>query len=265
MIKLNDGSLIPNNGFGAMIYDDKTTQKAVEQALTAGYRMIDTARTYGTETGVGLAIQNSPIERKDIFLTSKLWPNQRTNYDDVIKQLHESLQALKQDYLDLYLIHEPYGQISEEWRALEDLQKAGLVKSIGVSNFNQKQLEQLLQTAQVKPAVNQIESHPFFNQNQLVEYDQKMGITTQAWASLAEGKHNIFRHPVLSQIAQAHHRSIAQIVLRWDIQRGLIPLTKSEKITRLQENQAIFDFELSDQEIEQINRLDTGVSLYPSY
>lgn len=265
MLKLNDNYLIPNSGFGAMIYDDVATKKAVSQALMSGYRLIDTAKAYGTQKGVGQAINQSPVDRSDIFLTSKLWPDQSTNYDTVVKQFRESLQELDQEYLDLYLIHEPYGDISGEWRALEDLQEAGLIKSIGVSNFNQTQLDKLLQTAKVKPAINQIESHPFYNQNSLVEYDQKLGITTQAWASLGEGKQNIFHNQVLKSIADNHQKTVAQVVLRWDVQRGLIPLTKSEKIARLQENQAIFDFELNSGEIEQINQLDTGVSLYPGY
>lgn len=264
-IKLNDGYLIPQNGFGAMIYDDRTTEKSVSQALENGYRLIDTARTYGTEAAVGRAINRSQVAREKIFLTTKLWPNTQTDYAATIKQFHESLATLKQDYINLYLIHEPYGNVAEEWRAMEDLQKQGLIKSIGVSNFNQTQLEKLLQTAKVKPAVNQIESHPWFNQNELVNYCLEQGILPEAWASLAEGRNHIFQNSALQQIARTHNKSVAQVILRWDLQRGLVPLTKSEKVTRLLENQDIFDFELTSDELDMINKLDTGRSLYPGY
>ncbi|WP_318766165.1 aldo/keto reductase [Lactiplantibacillus carotarum] len=262
---MNDNHQIPEVGFGAMIYDDDTTEAAVTQALNLGYRLIDTAETYGTETGVGTAIQKSAVSRDDIFLTSKLWPNAEINYAKTIDQFKASLQRLKQDYLDLYLIHEPYGNVAEEWRALEDLQAAGLIRSIGVSNFNQTQLAELMATARVRPAVDQIESHPWFNQNELVAYCQANHIIPEAWASLAEGRHGIFQNQTLTTIAAAHHKSVAQIILRWDLQRGLVPLAKSESAARVIENQTIFDFELSQLELNQVNQLNTNTSLYPSY
>jgi 2,5-diketo-D-gluconate reductase A len=265
MIKLNDGNQIPENGFGAMIYDLSTTKKSVSQALEAGYRLIDTAKTYGTEKAVGEAINESSVPRSDIFLTTKFWPDQNSDHDAVISQFKQSLKTLNQSYIDLYLIHEPYGDINNEWQAMEELKEQGLVRSIGVSNFDQAQLNHLLQTAQIKPVVNQIESHPWFNQNQLVQYTKELGIIPEAWASLAEGRNGIFSNPILKIIADRHQKTIAQIILRWEVQRGLIPLTKSEKITRLHENQSIFDFELTDDELAKINQLDTGVSLYPSY
>lgn len=265
MIKLNDDLQIPEIGFGAMIYSDNAAQRAVSLALKNGYRLIDTAETYGTEKGVGDAINNSGIPRDEIFLTTKLWPNARTNYKSTVSQFKKSLRRLQQDYVDLYLIHEPYGDINEEWRAMEDLQRDGLVKSIGVSNFNEENLTQLMTTAKVIPAVNQIESHPWYNENALVEYCLQRGIVPEAWSALAEGRNNIFNNPVLAAIANRHHKSVAQVILRWYVQRGLIPLAKSENESRIIENQDIFDFELSNEEIEQINQLDTGVSLYPGY
>lgn len=265
MVKLNDGQVMPAIGFGAMIYSAAAAKRAVATALTSGYRLIDTAETYGNEAAVGSAINESSVPRDQIFLTTKLWPNSRTDYQSTTRQFKQSLRRLGQEYVDLYLIHEPYGDINEEWRALEDLQAAGLVKSIGVSNFNAQQLEQVMATAKVTPAVDQIESHPWYNENELVDYCREHGIVPEAWSALAEGKNNIFHQPTLTAIAQHHGKSVAQVILRWDVQRGLVPLAKSENPARIAENQDIFDFSLTADEIEQINQLDTGVSLYPGY
>ena len=264
-VVLDDGSHLPAIGFGAMIYDATAAQKAVSDALDAGYRLIDTAEAYHNEEAVGRAIAGSTVPRGEITLTTKVWPSPAMGYDETRAHVLASLHRLGLEKIDLVLLHEPYGDTAAQWRALEDLRSEGRVRSIGVSNYDADQLHRLLETARVRPAVDQIESHPWFNQNALVDECRKLGIVPEASSALAEGRNGIFTNPVLTQIAAAHGKSVAQVVLRWDVQRGLVPLAKSSHAARMRENADIFDFSLTDGQIERINGLDTGRSLYPGY
>lgn len=264
MKKLNDGRAIPELGFGAMIYSDAQSYQAVGAALKNGYRLIDTAEAYHNEEAIGRAVNESNIPRSQIFLTTKLWPNQNMTGREVVAHLNASLTRLKQDYVDLYLVHEPYGNLLSIWQAMIALKKEGKAKSIGVSNFSAANLQTIMQTG-VKPAVDQIESHPWDNENNLVQFCLEQGIQPEAWASLAEGKHGIFHNQTLKRIGNHYGKTIAQVVLRWDIERGLIPLTKSVKAERMRENLAVFDFKLEKKDIEKINQLNLGQSLWPDY
>jgi 2,5-diketo-D-gluconate reductase A len=264
-VTLNDSSHLPAIGFGAMIYDAQTARTAVADAIDTGYRLIDTAEAYHNEEAVGRAIADSRVPRGQITLTTKVWPSPAMGYDEARAHVLASLGRLGVERIDLVLLHEPYGDTAAQWRALEDLRDEGKIRSIGVSNYDASQLHQLLQTARVRPVVDQIESHPWFNQNALVDECLRLGIVPQAWSALAEGRNGIFTNPVLAHIAAAHTKSVAQVVLRWDVQRGLVPLAKSTHAARMRENADIFDFTLSNEEIDRIDGLDMGRSLYPGY
>lgn len=265
MKKLNDGQQLPEIGFGAMIYEDRAAYQAVSAALSAGYRLIDTAAAYHNEEAVGRAINDSSVSRDQVALTTKFWPSPDSKKQDVLSQLEQSLTALQQDYVDLYLVHEPYGDLNAIWSGMIEARRQGKVKSIGVSNFSAERISAITAATGVAPAVNQIESHPWHNQNDLVQANLKAGIQPEAWAALAEGKHGIFQQPILQQIADKHGKSIAQVVLRWDVERGLIPLAKSVNPNRMLENQAIFDFKLAADDLAAINSLNLGQSLWPQY
>jgi diketogulonate reductase-like aldo/keto reductase len=265
MKKLNDGQEVPDVGFGAMIYDGRAAYQAVSAALSVGYRLLDTAEAYHNEVAVGRAINDSNVSRDQIVLTTKFWPSPASNKDDVLTHLNQSLAALEQDYVDLYLVHEPYGNITDVWAGMIEAKRQGKVKSIGVSNFTAAQIKTITAATGVAPAINQIESHPWHNQNDLVKVNLEAGIQPEAWAALAEGKHHIFHQLVLQQIADKHNKRIAQVVLRWDVDRGLIPLAKSVKPNRMQENLAIFDFKLDKADINAINSLNLNQSLWPQY
>lgn len=265
MKKLNDGQQIPELGFGAMIYSEQASYRAVSMALTAGYRLIDTAEAYHNESAVGRAIKDSQVPREQVFLTTKLWPSQEMNGAAVAAHLKQSLDNLQQDYIDLYLVHEPYGDLVSIWQAMIALKQQGKAKSIGVSNFSAQDIQTIVAATGVKPAVNQIESHPWDNENELVKFCLQQHIQPESWASLAEGKHGIFHNKLLQKIGQSHQKTIAQVVLRWEVDRGLIPLAKSSKRQRIEENLNVLDFKLSPAEISQINSLNTGVSLWPNY
>lgn len=265
MKKLNDGSTIPDLGYGAMIYDEQEAYRDVSLALATGYRLIDTAEAYHNEEAVGRAINDSDVPRDQIYLTTKLWPSADMGISEVADHLNQSLRSLKQDYVDLYLVHEPYGDIVAIWQGMINLKKQGKARAIGVSNFNAQDINQIVQATGVKPVVDQIESHPWYNENELVKYNLSQQIQPESWASLAEGKHGIFHNPVLSKIAAQYHKSVAQVVLRWEVDRGLIPLAKSSKKERMAANLNIMDFKLRPEEISMINALDTGKSLWPGY
>lgn len=265
MKKLNDGQEMPELGFGGMIYSDSQSYRAVLTALKTGYRLIDTAEAYHNEKAVGRAINESGVPRKQIYLTTKLWPDQGMSGEEVTAHLDASLTNLKQDYVDLYLVHEPYGDLVSIWQAMIALKKEGKAKSIGVSNFSAANIKTITQATGVKPAVNQIESHPWDNENELVRFCLAHQIQPQAWASLAEGKHGIFHNQLLKNIGGKYGKTIAQVVLRWDIDRGVIPLAKSVKEKRMRENINILDFKLDKSDIDKINGLNLGQSLWPNY
>lgn len=259
---LNDGNKMPVIGFGTFqMTDPEECAKAVEDAINSGYRLIDTAQSYFNEEAVGKGIANANVPREELFITSKLWLSD-TGYDATKKAFETTLKKLGLDYLDLYLIHQPYGDNFGSWRAMEDLQKEGKIKSIGVSNFYNDQLANLSLFNDVKPAVNQIEVNPWDQQIEDVKFLKEYGVQTEAWASFAEGKHDIFKNPVLQEIGDKYHKSIGQVILRWDIQRGIIPLAKSSRAERMQENLAVFDFELSAEDMKLIEKLDKKESQF---
>ena len=255
-VKLNNGIEMPIVGFGVFQVSDEETEKAVLEALKAGYRLLDTAAVYGNEAGVGRAIKASGIPREEIFVTTKLWIQRENGYENTKKALEDSLTRLGLDYVDLYLMHQPFGDVHEQWRAMEDLYKAGKARAIGVSNFHMDRLMDLITCHEIVPAVNQIETHPFYQRDAEIAFHKELGILQQAWAPLAEGKFEIFSNPILTQIAQKHGKSVAQVVLRWLNQRGVAIIPKSVKVERMLENREIFDFTLDEQDLAQIATLN---------
>lgn len=255
-VKLNNGLEMPMVGFGVYQVSDEDTEKAVLAALNAGYRLLETAAVYGNEAGVGRAIKASGIPREEIFVTTKLWIQRENGYENTQKALENSLTRLGLDYVDLYLMHQPFGDVHEQWRAMEDLYKAGKARAIGVSNFHMDRLMDLITCHKIVPAVNQIETHPFYQRDAEIAFHQELGVVQQAWAPLAEGKFEIFSNPILPQIAQKHGKSVAQVVLRWLNQRGIAIIPKSVKVERMIENRAIFDFALDNEDLAQIATLN---------
>lgn len=255
-VKLNNGLEMPMVGFGVYQVSDEDTEKAVLAALKAGYRLLDTAAVYGNEAGVGRAIKASGIPREEIFVTTKLWIQRENGYENTKRALEDSLTRLGLDYVDLYLMHQPFGDVHEQWRAMEDLYKAGKARAIGVSNFHMDRLMDLITCHEIVPAVNQIETHPFYQRDAEIAFHKELGILQQAWAPLAEGKFEIFSNPILTQIAQKYGKSVAQVVLRWLNQRGVAIIPKSVKVERMLENREIFDFTLDEQDLAQIATLN---------
>ncbi len=258
-LKLNTGASIPAIGFGTWkMRLNGTAKKAVGQALETGYRLIDTAKIYGNEKGVGAAINESNIARKDIFVTTKLW-NSDQGYDSAFKAFDESLSKLGLDYVDLYLLHWPVtGKRRDSWRALEELHRSGRARAIGVSNFTVRHLEELLSQSKTVPAINQVEFHPFIydDQKELLEFCQQHKIIVEAYSPLAHGLR--VEDETISQIAAIHDKTNGQIMLRWAVQHGTIPLPKSTTLKHIHENIDVFDFQLDDKEMETINNLSDG-------
>ena len=263
-IKLNNGIEIPTLGFGVYQIDEKHCEQAVLDAIDVGYRLIDTATAYQNERQVGNAIKVSGIDRKDLFITTKLWLNQ-ASYDGAKIQFEQSLNLLQVDYIDLYLIHQPFGDIYGAWHAMEELYEQGKIKAIGVSNFQPDRLADLMAFNKIKPAVNQIEVNPFNQQLQAAPWMQSKTIQPEAWAPFAEGKNDIFNHPVLTTIGNKYNKSVGQVILRWLIQRQIVCLAKSVRKERMTENLNIFDFELSNQDMIDITAIDTATSAFFSH
>lgn len=258
-VRLNNGIMMPAIGFGVYQITKSETQRAVSDALEVGYRSIDTAASYFNEEEVGLAIRSSGIKREEIFVTSKLWV-QDYEYEDALRAFDRSLKLLGLDYIDLYLLHKPYGNYYAAWRALEKLYKEGLIRAIGVTSFCNERLQDLFLHNEIKPALNQLETHPFFQQKTANEFLHKEGIVHEAWAPFAEGQNDIFHHPVLSAIAQKHGKTVGNVVLRWLNQRNVVVIPKSVRKDRMIENFSSFDFTLSEDEMQAIAKLDTGKS-----
>lgn len=259
---LNDGNKIPNLGFGVFqIPDPEIAAQSVVDAIDTGYRLIDTAASYGNEEAVGEGIKRSGVQRDELFVTTKLWVSD-TGYEATKKAFETSLRKLGLDYLDLFLIHQPFGDVYGSWRAMEELQQEGKVKSIGVSNFQPDRVMDLQLFNDVKPAVNQIEINPWNQQIEAVDFLHDNGIQPEAWAPFAEGKHDIFKNEVLTAIGQAHEKSVGQVILRWLTQRGVVALAKSTHKERMQENFNSLDFTLSDEEMTQITALDKKESQF---
>ena len=257
---LNNGVQMPLEGFGVFqVPDAAQCEQAVSDALEAGYRLIDTAAAYMNEEAVGNAIRTSGIPRKDLFITTKLWV-QDAGYESAKKAFETSLNKLGLEYLDLYLIHQPFHDYYGAWRAMEELYKEGRIRAIGVSNFYPDRLVDLCVNAEIIPAVNQVECHPFFQQKDALKVMKEYGVQPEAWGPFAEGKNNFFQNPILAEIAAKYGKSVAQVALRWNVQRGVVVIPKSVHKERIQENFNIWDFELSDKDMETISDMDIGHS-----
>ena len=257
---LNNGVQMPLEGFGVFqVPDAAQCEQAVSDALEAGYRLIDTAAAYMNEEAVGNAIRTSGIPRKDLFITTKLWV-QDAGYESAKKAFETSLNKLGLEYLDLYLIHQPFHDYYGAWRAMEELYKEGRIRAIGVSNFYPDRLVDLCVNAEIIPAVNQVECHPFFQQKDALKVMKEYGVQPEAWGPFAEGKNNFFQNPILAEIAAKYGKSVAQVALRWNVQRGVVVIPKSFHKERIQENFNIWDFELSDKDMETISDMDIGHS-----
>lgn len=261
-VKLNNGVEMPILGFGVFqIPDEKECEKAVLEAIETGYRLIDTAASYMNETAVGNAIKKSGVDRKELFITTKLWV-QDHGYENTMKSFQRSMDKLQLDYLDLYLIHQPYSDVFGSWRAMEELYEAGKIKAIGVANFQIDRVMDLMVFSKTPPAVNQIETHPFHQQNEAEVFLKENNVQMQSWGPFAEGKNDIFTNELLVSIAQKYKKSVAQVILRWLTQRGIVAIPKSVRKERMEENFNIFDFELSADDMEHIKSLDTNQSLF---
>ena len=264
-VTLNNGIQMPVLGFGVyQITDPAECEQAVYDALMAGYRLIDTAAAYKNEEAVGKAVIKSGIPRDELFITTKLWI-QDAGYDNTKRAFEESLKRLQMDYLDLYLIHQPFGDIYSSWRAMEDLYNEGKIRAIGVSNFLPDRLLDLILHNKITPAVNQVETHPFLQQIENAEFMKENNVQIESWAPFAEGKNNIFQNEILLSIAGKYNKSVAQIILRWLTQRDIVVIPKSVRKERIIENFDIFDFELSKEDMEKIVTLNTDQSSFFSH
>jgi len=261
-IVLNNGVEMPLLGFGVFqITDTVECERSVSDAIEAGYRLIDTAASYGNEEAVGKAIQRSGVAREEVFVTTKLWIAD-AGYERTMAAFQRSLNKLKLDYLDLYLIHQPYGDVYGAWRAMQELYREGHIKAIGVSNFHPDRIMDFIVHNEVVPAVNQIETHPFQQQIETQKFLEENKVQIESWGPFAEGKNNIFHNDILLSIAEKHGKSVAQIILRWLTQRGVVAIPKSVHKERIAENFNIFDFELAQEDMDAIITLDTRQSLF---
>jgi 2,5-diketo-D-gluconate reductase A len=261
-VVLNNGIEMPILGFGVFqIADAEECERSVFDALQAGYRLIDTAASYENEEAVGKAIKRSGLTRDEIFVTTKLWV-QDAGYESAKRAFERSLKRLQLDYLDLYLIHQPYGDVYGSWRAMEELNREGGIRAIGVSNFQPDRLMDLMVHNEVVPAVNQIETHPFNQQIETQKFLQENNVQIESWGPFAEGKNNIFDNELLRSIAEKHKKTVAQVILRWLTQRGVVVIPKSVRQERIIENFNVFDFELDAEDMAAIVTLDTKTSSF---
>ena len=262
---LNNGVEMPILGFGVFqIRDENECEQAVYDAIMSGYRLIDTAASYLNEEAVGRAIKRSGVAREELFITTKLWV-QDTGYESTKKAFEKSLERLQLDYLDLYLIHQPFGDVYGSWRAMEELYREGKIRAIGVSNFYPDRLTDFIIHNEVVPAVNQVETHPFCQQIESAKLMKEKNVQIESWGPFAEGRNNMFQNETLVSMAEKYDKSVAQVVLRWLTQRGVVVIPKSVRKERMIENFNIFDFELSQEDIERIATLDTKESLFFSH
>ena len=261
---LNNGVEMPVLGFGVYQVDEAICERCVSEALAAGYRSIDTAAAYMNERAVGRAVRRSGIPRGELFITTKLWV-QDAGYESAKRAFAASLERLQLDYLDLYLIHQPFGDVYGAWRAMEELYREGKVRAIGVSNFQPDRLVDLILHNEVVPAVNQVETHPFCQQAEEAGIMARYGVQAEAWAPFAEGRNNLFGNEVLTDLAAKHRKSVAQVVLRWLIQRGIMVIPKSVHKERMAENIDVFDFTLPPEDMARIAALDMKQSCFLSH
>jgi diketogulonate reductase-like aldo/keto reductase len=261
-VKLNNGVEMPILGFGVFqVRDLEECERSVYEAIQTGYRLIDTAASYLNEEAVGKAIKRSGVPREDLFVTTKLWLED-AGYERTKKAFEKSLKRLQLDYLDLYLIHQPYGDVYGSWRAMEELYREGRIRAIGVSNFQPDRIMDLILHNEVTPAVNQIETHPFNQQIETQKFLQDNNVQIESWGPFAEGKNNIFQNELLLSIAGKYQKTVAQVILRWLTQRGVVAIPKSVRKERIIENFNIFDFELSPEDMNAIASLDTRVTSF---
>ena len=259
-VTLNTGVKMPLEGFGVFqVPDPAQCEQAVIDAVASGYRLIDTAASYGNETAVGEAIRKCGVPREELFITTKLWV-QDASYEGAKQAIQTSMDKLGVDYLDLYLIHQPMGDYVGAYRAMEEAYREGKLRAIGVCNFYPARLADLCETVTVMPAVNQVELHPFFQQENALALMKEYGVHPEAWGPFAEGNHGIFTHPVLTKIGEKYGKSAAQVALRWNVQRGVTVIPKSVHKERMEQNLDIWDFALSDEDMAEIAKLDLGHS-----
>ncbi len=264
-VTLNNGVQMPILGFGVFqVADAKECERSVIDAIDAGYRMIDTAASYMNEEAVGRALRASDIPREALFVTTKLWV-QDTGYERTLAAIDKSLRRLQLDYLDLYLIHQPFADVHGSWRAMEQAHKAGKLRAIGVSNFHPDRLMDIKGFNEIAPAVNQIEVNPFHQQDESVAFMRELGVQPEAWAPFAEGRNHLFTNETLAAIAAKHGKTVGQVVLRWLVRRNIVALAKTVRKERMLENLDVFDFELDDADLAGIATLETGTSSFFSH
>ena len=263
-VTLSNGVKMPQLGYGVYQVSKDECERCVMDALKVGYRHIDTAQSYFNEEEVGNAIAKSGVPREEIFLTTKVWI-EHYGYEEAKKSVLESMRKLKTNYLDLVLLHQPFADYYGAWRALEDLYAEGVIKAIGVSNFYPDRLVDICSFARIKPMVNQVETHPHFQQAEAHEWMVKYGVQHEAWAPFGEGRGGMFEEPVLNEIGKKHGKTSAQVILRWELQRGIVVIPKSVHIERMEQNFDVFDFELSAEDMEKISTLDKKQSSFFSH
>ncbi|MGB5393850.1 MAG: aldo/keto reductase [Lutimonas sp.] len=263
-VTLNNGVQMPILGFGTNTLRDSIGIQSVSAAIAVGYRLIDTAHIYGNEEAVGEGIRQSGINRKELFITSKLWVDD-SGYENTKKAFDTSIKKLGVDYLDLYLIHRPRGEVKGSWQAMEELHEAGKIKAIGVSNFLPEQLEQLKTYAKIEPAINQIETHVFFQEKISYPYLKNSATQMEAWSPFAAGRNDIFTNPILASIGKKYQKTNAQVCLRWQYQRGVVAIPRSSQKNHMIENLTIFDFELSEDDMNTIATLDLNKTQFPEW
>lgn len=264
-VTLNNGIRMPIEGYGVFqIQDPEQCEQCVSDALEVGYRLFDTAASYFNEEAVGMAIQKSGISRDELFVTTKLWV-QDTGYENTLKAFETSLRKLRLDYLDLYLIHQPFGDYYDSWRAMEKLQKEGRIRAIGVCNFSQERLVDLCMNTEITPAISQIEIHPFYQQQSALNIMEDYRVQPEAWAPLSEGQKDIFNNKTLSKIGNKYNKTVAQVILRWHVQRGIVVIPKTVHKERMKENRDIWDFKLSEKDMHTISGMDIGHSEIINY
>lgn len=263
-VTLDNGVKMPQEGYGVFQIPPEECERCVSDALSVGYRLIDTASSYGNEEGVGAAVRKSGIPRKELFITTKLWV-QDTSYEGAIRAAEASMKRMGVDYLDLYLIHQPFGDYYGAWRAMEEMYREGIIRAIGVCNFDEARLVDLCVNHEINPVVNQVEIHPFHQQRTAKEYMDKYQVQIEAWAPFGEGRGGLFENPVLAEIGKKYGKTTAQVMLRWHLQRGVVVIPKSTHKERMKENFEVFDFTLAQEDMEAINGLDKGESSFFSH
>lgn len=263
-VKLNNGVRMPQIGYGVYQVTKEECERCVIDALDAGYRMIDTAQSYFNEEEVGSAIRKSGVNRNDIFLTSKVWI-ENYSYEKCRESVLESMRKLGTDYIDLMLLHQPFGDTYGAWRALEDLYREGRVRAIGISNHYADRMVEFASFTEIHPMVNQMEIHPLNQQKELIRWAEKYNIQLEAWAPFGEGRKGLFENPVLKAIGDRYGKTTAQVILRWHIQRGIVVIPKSVHKERMEENLSVFDFSLTDEDMMRISGLDTATSSFFSH